>query len=161
MNLLVPARVGGWPLSRCRCALRHARCRCVARCGATRLRRSVVQQLSKRGQQRLVGCEAGRLPGDHLVHQRADRIQRGVDRVAYIRGDLALALAYRAEYIFDAMRDLLDLGLAGGPRAALEAMRLTEEPIEQRLALRTSGLALQFEQHLRGCLTVLGLLLAQ
>jgi len=55
------------------------------------------------------------------------------------------------------MRDLLDLGLAGGPRAALEAMRLTEEPIEQRLALRMIGLTLQFEQQLRGCLTVLGI----
>ncbi len=117
-----------------------------------RLRRGVVQQRVEHGQQRLIGCEVGRLTGGDLIHQHADGIQRGIDRVAQVRRDLAMALADAAEHLLDAMRELLDLGQAGGPRAALEAMRLAEEPIEQRPPLRVLGLALEGQQQLGGCL---------
>ena len=65
--------------------------------------------------------EIGALASADSLHQATNSIQRGIDRVADIGSQSELTLAHRAEEIFDQVRDLLDLGLAGRACAARPA----------------------------------------
>jgi hypothetical protein len=71
---------------------------------------------------------------------------------------LETALAHFADNIFNAVRQLFNLKLAGRAGAPLEAVCLTEEIIQERLPLRMLRVALEFQEQFARRLTVLGLL---
>jgi hypothetical protein len=124
-----------------------------------RKRRMSVAYLGQRAQKWLVGRQIGRQPSRDLPHQNTDRIQCGIDRVAYVGRQHKPILAHRAEEILNQMRYLFDRRLSGRASPTLQAMRLAKELIEQRLSAWVGGRALELQQQLADRLPMLGLLL--